>query len=478
MLALFGLLWRTVDLYEAGDPAAERALEQLRERANALAVSTVGYIVACIDVMRLTRAGRLADAEKAAIACLEQGSEVGDADATGYFGAQLAVIRWFQGGDAALADLVTTTAGSASLATSEHAFQIMVATVLARAGRADEAVAALGATLAGGIDGLPRSSTWTTAMAVTVEAAYLLGDADLAGAAAGLLEPFADHPVMPSLGVTCLGVGSRALGLAAMARGQTDAAVRFLERAVAGNIRIRHRPAAALSRADLAEALVVRGEPGDLERAATLLGSAAEAAAALEMPQRVRQWTARSQQILSVTHAAVLVRGDSGWVLRAGDVEHQLPDLVGLTHLAMLLARPGQDVGVVELIGSEHLTEQPAIDPAALRAYRHRLAELDEELAASEADADIGRVEALRDERAAVVTELRSSVGLAGRIRGFATPQERARTATRKAISRALDAIAARDARLGAELRAAVSTGSTCRFQPAPGYTSWQVLRQ
>jgi hypothetical protein len=263
-----------------------------------------------------------------------------------------------------------------------------------------------------------------------------------------------------------------------MARGQTDAAVGFLERAVAGNIRIRHRPAAALSRADLAEALVVRGEPGDLDRAATLMRSAAEAAAALEMPQRVRQWTARAQQILSVAHAAMLVRGPSGWALQVGGVEHQLPDLVGLTHLAMLLARPGQDIGVIEMIGSEQMTKQPAIDPAALRAYRHRLAELDEELVESEAAADIGRVEALRDERAAILTELRSSLGLAGRIRGFATPQERARTAARKAISRALDAIAARDVRLGAELRAAVSTGSTCRFEPTPGLTSWQVLRR
>jgi hypothetical protein len=251
-------------------------------------------------------------------------------------------------------------------------------------------------------------------MAVTIEAAHLLGDADLAGAAASLLDPFADHAVMPSLGVTCFGVGLRALGLAAMARGQADDAVGFLERAVAGNTRIRHRPAAALSRADLAEALVVRGEPGDHERATMLLHAAAEAAAALEMPQRVRQWTARAQQILSVTHAAVLVRRDSGWSLQVGHVEHQLPDLVGFTHLAILLARPGQDIGVVEMIGSEQVSEQAAIDPIALRAYRLRLAELDEDLRESEADADIGRVEVLCDERAAILTELRTTVGLAG----------------------------------------------------------------
>jgi hypothetical protein len=57
----------------------------------------------------------------------------------------VAVIRWFQGRDAELADLVTSTAASATLATSEYAFAIMVATVLARAGRHDEAAAALAA---------------------------------------------------------------------------------------------------------------------------------------------------------------------------------------------------------------------------------------------------------------------------------------------------------------------------------------------
>lgn len=45
----------------------------------------------------------------------------------------------------------------------------------------------------------------------------------------------------------------------------------------------------------------------------------------------------------------------------------------------------------------------------------------------------------------------------------------------RKAIKRALDVIAGHDPLLGAQLREAVSTGSTCRYDPRPGARVWWV---
>ena len=129
-----------------------------------------------------------------------------------------------------------------------------------------------------GLAALPRSSTWLTGIANIVEAAASLGDADLAGEAYALLEPYADRPVMPSLAVTCFGVVERALGLAALTFGDAELAVTRLERAVEGNIRLGNRPLTAMSRADLAEALVVRGHPGDQAAAVAALRRAAEAA--------------------------------------------------------------------------------------------------------------------------------------------------------------------------------------------------------
>jgi hypothetical protein len=75
-----------------------------------------------------------------------------------------------------------------------------------------------------------------------------------------------------------------------------------------------------------------------------------------------------------------------------------------------------------------------------LCAYRRRLAELDQDIAAAEDDSDLGRLERLQDERDALLDQVRSAVGLGGRARSSGTPQERARTAARKSIARALAA--------------------------------------
>ena len=63
--------------------------------------------------MLAVRAGRLTEAEELAGQCYEFGLDVGDADALGWYGAQLVSIRWLQGrGEELLPlieDLVTST---------------------------------------------------------------------------------------------------------------------------------------------------------------------------------------------------------------------------------------------------------------------------------------------------------------------------------------------------------------------------------
>jgi hypothetical protein len=147
------------------------------------------------------------------------------------------------------------------------------------------------------------------------------------------------------------------------------------------------------------------------------------------------------------------------WTLRAHGVDQRLPDLVGVAHLATLLAGPGRDVPVVELYAAAPAVEQAKVDTKALRAYRRRLDELGQDIDEAEENADLGRLEQLQDERDALLDQVRSAVGLGGRARSFGTPQERARTAARKSIARALAAITRLDAVLGGELQAAITTG-------------------
>lgn len=465
ILALFGLLWLTADRYLLGDPNAEAALTELRQRSAALGVATTGYIVACMDVMKLIRAGRLADAEQSAEPCLQQGLDVGDADATGFYGAQVLSIRWLQGRDAELADLVAGTMASASLAVPEYGFRVCMAMVLARSGRLTEARAALKPLLDLGIPNLQRSSSWLTAMVAFVEVAAILDEPEMAKQAADLIRPFASVPVMPSLAVACVGAASRSLGLAALTVGDPHAAVAYFEQAVQDNLRLGHLPATALSRAQLAEAMIARGRPGDLSRARALLVEAASAARTMDMGERAEAWLAQADALEPPDTPAVLRRTVSGWTIHIGQSVTTVPDLVGMRYLSVLLDRPAQDVPVLDLAGAGVVDfRQELLDDTAIDAYRTRLRELSDAISDAEDSADLGLVSRLRLEREALTSELTSAVGLGGRIRGFPDSPERARTAVRKAIKRALDVIAEADPVLGEELRSGVTTGLVCCY--------------
>jgi hypothetical protein len=159
--------------------------------------------------------------------------------------------------------------------------------------------------------------------------------------------------------------------------------------------------------------------------------------------------------------------------VRIGDAVITLPDLVGLRYLSVLLQRPGRDVTALDLAGvSVREVRQELLDDTAVEAYRRRLRDLDSAIDG----ADLAKAERLRLEREAVAEELASSLGLGGRVRGFPDAPERARTAVRKALIRALDVIAEADPVLGDELRAGVSTGLVCRYTPVgPVPRDWRV---
>jgi tetratricopeptide (TPR) repeat protein len=477
ILALFGLLWRTTDLFLLGDPAAERSLTELRQRSATLGVASTRYIVTCMDVMRLIRAGKFDEAEAATGPCLQEGLEVGDADATGYYAAQLLDIRWLQGRDAELADLVTQTLASATLAVGEYGFRASAVMVLARDGRVAEARAVLAPMLEIGLVNVPRSSTWLAAMVALVEAAVILNDPWLAGEVADLLRPFVDLPVTVSLGVCCLGSVSSALGLASLLAGDAVTAVSYLEKAVQVNVRIDNRPAAAISRAQLAKSLVARGKQGDLGQARALLTRAIGEAHAMGMTKRVEEWVAQADSLTPSNTPAVLHwSSGAGWAVQSGNTRFPLPELVGLDYLARLLEYPDQDLAAVDLVGSAVLAgRQDLLDDTAIDAYRRRVRDLDSAIDDAEANADLTKAQRLKSERDAVADELVRAMGLGGRVRGFATSPERARTAVRKAIKRALDSISEHDPVLGGELSNTITTGTACRY--TPGSRQWTVQR-
>ena len=469
---LFGLLWRTVDLFLAGDASATRDLAELRTRADAVGCRSIGYIASAIDVMQLMRDGRLAEAEAAAHATFEQGVDVGDADATGYYGAHLLTIRWFQDRDGELTDLARDIATSSMLVVPEFAYRAAAATIAARAGRTDQTATLLSPLRRVGLAALPRSSTWLSGIVNVVEVAAITGDTELAQQAYPLLVPFAARPVMPSLAIGCLGSVERALGLAAATCADGDRAVEHLRRAVAANIRLGNRPMTAIARADLADALADRDAPGDRAEAIAAFRAAAAAAAEIDLGGRAAAWTRRGDALDSAARTAVVLRPEGGgWTLDTGAGRVVLPDLVGFRYLHALVARPDGEVSALELCGGLDVggTGQEVVDPAALRSYRDRVAALDDELVDARTAGPHRRVERLERERAALRDELSTVLARSGRARRFVDAPERARTAVRKAIARALEVIAGSDAAIADDLRATIVTGRTCAYRPDPG---------
>jgi len=510
VLALMGLCWRAVDLFLLGDDRAVRALADLRERADALACQNILYIVEVLDVMLLVRAGHLDEAKARAEGCYELGVAVGEIDALGYLAGHTLAIRWIQGRDAELLDLAEQVAASPTLVPGDFSFHAAVATIAARAGHVDRARAALDHLAVDGLAALPTGSTWLAGMWAIVEATTELGDADLARDAYDLLVPFADLPVMPSLAIVCVGSTERQLGLAALTFGDPELAVDHLERAVVACRNLGNRPLVAISRSDLARALVERDRDADRDRAVLLLDQAIDDSEIMGMAERAATWrsarsaiqagrsrrddrssddeggdeaTRRARGSASRSdRSGVICREGRGWLVAVDDRRALVGDLVGMGYLAELLLHPGQAFSALVLSGGDRAlgdtAPQPMLDDRARAEYAARARELGDDLADADSLGDLDRAERLQAEMDALADQIEAATGLGGRSRAFTGSDERARTAVSKALRRAVDQIDAVDPEIAGTLRTTVSIGMTCIYVPevkAP--VSWSADR-
>ena len=427
LLALMGLCWRTVDLLLLGDPRAGQSVEELRERSAAEGCEALSYIADLHGAMILARAGRLEEAEEGAEAAFARGTTAGDADAPAYYGAMLAALRYWQGREAEVIDLIRTTSTSPRLGFNDHVYVAADAMFSAAIGDADSAEEAL-ARLSG--LGLERSShsssSWLTTQFLVVEAAYLLGDTQVAFASGELLAPYAHLPVMPSLAVVCFGSVERSIGLCAAVTGRVDAAVHHLDAAIRADRRLGNRPMAVLTEHALAGVLRIRRGRGDGARAEQLGRRAAERAQRMGMalppyPAWMGADGGSVSRTSGFTREAALQAGPGGWRIVVDGRVTVVADRIGLTYLAELIACPGRDVDVLRL----------AVDGGP--------------------------------------------TGRAAEAPPHPETSERARTAVRKALMRALVVIEGVEPDLGHHLRASLVTGATCRYSPQRG---WNVTAQ
>ena len=161
----------------------------------------------------------------------------------------------------------------------------------------------------------------------------------------------------------------------------------------------------------------------------------------------------------------------------------QVRDRKGMRHLARLLASPGRDIHVLDLVAAEagnpvpaqeqaaaaHLAfgdAGPMLDAQAKQTYRRRLAEIEDDIDDARA-ADDHRREAQADtEREFLIRELSRAVGLGGRDRRAGSVSERARAGVTRAIRQAIAHIKQHQPDLADHLERAIRTGTHCSYLP------------
>jgi hypothetical protein len=165
-----------------------------------------------------------------------------------------------------------------------------------------------------------------------------------------------------------------------------------------------------------------------------------------------------------------LERDGELWKLVSAAGTFRLKDTKGLRMLAHLIARPHEEVHVLALGTSGDPGDLgdagDVIDAGATKAYRARLVDLREQERESEANADRGRLEKVREEIAFLAGELAGGLGLGGRRRKAAAVAERARVNVQRRVKDAIKRVEEQDPALGRYLGWTVRTGIFCAYEP------------
>ncbi len=416
--------------------AFERGVEYLRQ-------PLLSWYIPIFRGMRALLRGRFAEAD--AFAAQAHAA----AEATGSTNAYLLATTLQSGIDAA-------TGGETPLDTFDDILDIDpaawssyasgMAYVAVRAGETDRAAALLELHAGNGFARIGDDSEHLATLLMFGRTAVALGDRSSMQAMYDAFAPYAGMWIVDGIAAVCWGPVELELARLSAGLGDQETGNRHLD--------------AARSAVDEAGA---EGVQRELRLVAEALGAApTEPVAAL------------------VAEAAGWVHEGEFWGLSYDGATVRLKDAKGLADLARLLAEPGREVHVLDLVSGElgtgpregDLGEQ--LDPQARAAYRTRLAELEDEIDAASGDHDRGRLEIATAERDFLVAELTGALGLGGRARRTGDPAERARKAVSTRIKLAIDRVGRVHPTLAAHLRNSVRTGIFCSYQPERP-VSWRV---
>ena len=283
-----------------------------------------------------------------------------------------------------------------------------------------------------------RSYLWSVFMRELAQAAVALGDRELCNQLLGDLQPLGRSCGVNGAVVAFAGSHAHTAGLLAAGLGRVDSSRLLLEEA-----------------SDTYERLGATGWLADVR------GELARLHVPEQAPASIRS----------------MRRHGAAWHIAFDGASTTVPHSKGLADIARLLAVPGTDIHVLDLMDAADRSGRPGTltDRQALEAYRQRLRDI-----AGEADEcvrhhDDEHVVRLHAERRALLDELRRAGDVQGRPRQFANhPAERARKAVTARIRDAIRRLEPLLPDLSAHLDQSIVTGTYCRYRQ-DGPTGWDV---
>jgi hypothetical protein len=432
-------LWRLTTAWESLDiVAVQRQLRALDVVASESGSGRATFFAASRRAMYALATGGVAAAEPLISATVAASATVAEPDVAAVLHS-LHAMRSVMAGDLVALRAEAPAFAAYGAAEGIPSVSAEAATLYLAAGQPDQAGRLVTQLMAGGVASVARDVDFLLTVTCAVRVAAALGLSDVCRDGATALEPYAGRGVLNSGAVIFHGVVDEYLHLAHAALGDGAAAARWRQSAASAYRRI----------------------------GATWWESRLSAGLVSTAPPRP-------------TRRVYLRREGTGrWSVGDEGATFELAGLKGLGYLRYLIERPGTDVGALLLAGQggEVIEESDlgdVLDPAALAAYRRRLAELDAELDRADQRGDRPAATTLSAERAALLAQVRAATGLGGRPRRVGGSAERARVAVRKAIAAALARIEQREPGVARLLRGSVRTGMVCRYDPDPDHpVSW-----
>lgn len=433
-------LWRLTTAVEALDlRTVRRQLRALEQLAAETGSARVRFFSEARRGMYALVVGNLHAAAAHRDAAVRAGTGAGEPDV-------YAIQRVLSGGIALQSGDIAALRAEAELF-DEHAITEGVDVVAAEAAvlwvaagdleRARRPLLELGAA---GLASIPRDGDWVLHVTYLLHAAAAIGMTEIISEGVALLEPYSGRGVPNAGAANFAGVVDGYLAEACAALGRTEEAQRW-----------------AQSAADLAE-----------QFGATWWATG----------YRSGVGTPPASFGASRPAVAVLRPGADGvWTVGWDGSTVAMREVKGLHYLRLLVRQPGLEISALDLSnwvaghassGVEDASVGEIIDRQALAAYRARIVAIDADLDEAAQWADAGRIDRLRDERDALLSEIRAATGFRDRVRQLGGTAERARVAVRKAVAAAVDRIADIDPALGRVFADCVRTGAFCRYDPDP----------